>query len=557
MAENFKIGIMCDSMLLQLWEYASLERIKNSGYGDISLIIRNPSGKSRKNHQESTPGYSVVQFHQKLDALIFNKKNNYSKKKSISNLAKNVPVLVPEQIEDGNNVSFNKTDLSEIKKYNLDIILKFGFRSLKGEILHIPRYGIWSFPMSENNNPLKITGGYMEMINKEPVTDSMVTILTEVPENNTIISFSRESTCSYSINLTRNKIHWRSSLFVPRVLAGLHKYGEDYLKDLLKKHELEKENLSSQFQMPAVSTAILNLFSHFTLAFRKVVKKIFYTDAFKWVLFYNTNKCNARDAFQSNFNDFKKLLPPKGKFWADPFVVAKNGNYYVFVEEFIYRTNRGHISVLKLDQTGQLLNNQMIINKPYHMSYPFIIEQDNTYYMIPESSENGTIDLYKCTRFPDKWEYARNIMKNLKAVDTTLFFYNNKWWLFTVIDETKGISGCETELFLYYSDSVFSDTWKSHPLNPVVADARIARPAGNIFILDNKIYRPSQDCSVRYGNALNLNEIVSLSETEYLEVPVFRREPAWDKKLRGMHTYNFDNGFSIIDAYSYHRRGSF
>jgi hypothetical protein len=177
--------------------------------------------------------------------------------------------------------------------------------------------------------------------------------------------------------------------------------------------------------------------------------------------------------------------------------------------------------------------------------------------MIPESCSNRTVDLYRCTQFPCDWEFERNIMEDVRAVDTTLFFYNKRWWLFTVLEEIEGMETCETELFLYYSDDIFKGEWKSHPLNPVVADSRVARPAGNIFIEDGKIYRPSQDCSVRYGNALNLIEITTLSETQYEERIIYKERPDRSTKLKGMHTFNSSCGFSIIDAYSYHRRSIF
>ena len=83
--------------------------------------------------------------------------------------------------------------------------------------------------------------------------------------------------------------------------------------------------------------------------------------------------------------------------------------------------------------------------------------------MIPETCKNKTIDLYKCTEFPDKWEFDRHIMEDISAVDTTLFRYNDKWWLFTAVDQTDNISGCSTELFLYFTDDLFSGQMGKSP----------------------------------------------------------------------------------------------
>jgi hypothetical protein len=174
--------------------------------------------------------------------------------------------------------------------------------------------------------------------------------------------------------------------------------------------------------------------------------------------------------------------------------------------------------------------------------------------MIPETSQNKTIELFKCQDFPYKWEFTKKLMENLSAVDTTLFFHKNKWWLFTSIDETNNISGGSTELFLFFSDDLFSDVWESHPCNPIISDVRTARPAGRIFKQNNKIFRPSQDCSIRYGKGFNLNQITILSETEYEEKLILKVDTEWDKDLKGTHTFNFDEDITIIDAYSYRRR---
>jgi hypothetical protein len=285
---------------------------------------------------------------------------------------------------------------------------------------------------------------------------------------------------------------------------------------------------------------------------RKSLKKVFYSDPFSWVLLFKIK--DSKDFLNNSYSSFNRLQPSKDKFWADPFVISRDDKYSIFVEEFIYAKNKGHISVLELDKAGTLLRVKKLIDKPYHMSYPFVFESEGAYFMIPETGENRTIDLYKCIDFPDNWVFVKNIMKDVNAVDTTLFNYNGKWWLFTVIDEINSSLDGSPELFLFFTDNIFSGTWTSHPLNPVVSDIRIARPAGKVFIHNGNIYRPSQDCAGRYGKAFNINQILTLSETEYKEVRVRKIEPDWDSNLKGTHTFNFDGDFTVIDAYSMRRR---
>jgi hypothetical protein len=286
-----------------------------------------------------------------------------------------------------------------------------------------------------------------------------------------------------------------------------------------------------------------------TIILRLFYNRFFSKRNWNWFLLYRINN-RKTDIFPANLNKFESLKPKKDRFWADPFVISRDNKYYLFIEELIFKTNKGHISVIELDERGKLLRNDIIIEKPYHMSYPFVFEWNDTYYLVPETGNNKTIGLYKCTNFPRKWSFVMNLMENVPAKDSTLFYYHDKWWLFTAINEMSN-SPNHDELFLFYSSELLTTKWISHPCNPIISDIKTARPAGKIFIHDNKIYRPSQDCSGRYGRAFNLCQIITLTETAYEEILVSKVEANWNKKLKGTHTFNFDQNFTIIDTYCY------
>ena len=53
-----------------------------------------------------------------------------------------------------------------------------------------------------------------------------------------------------------------------------------------------------------------------------------------------------------------------------------------------------------------------------------------------------------------------------------------------------------------------------------------------------KFNRPAQNCAKRYGYGMQLNEIVTLSETDYEERPIRSIFPDWASDLRTTHTIN-------------------
>jgi hypothetical protein len=138
-------------------------------------------------------------------------------------------------------------------------------------------------------------------------------------------------------------------------------------------------------------------------------------------------------------------------------------------------------------------------------------------------------------------------MENVSAVDTTLFFRNNKWWLFTNMIENNGSSSWD-ELFLFYSDSPLSNNWIPHEKNPIISDVRSARSAGNFFKNSNSILRPSQNSSKNYGYSLVFNEIENINEHDYSEIIIQNIFPDWDKKITGIHTFNHLDGLTFIDG---------
>jgi hypothetical protein len=169
----------------------------------------------------------------------------------------------------------------------------------------------------------------------------------------------------------------------------------------------------------------------------------------------------------------------------------------------------------------------------------------NGYYMIPETRQNGTIELYRAVDFPDRWELEKVLFHNVQAVDSTLFDHHGKLWLFT----NMSISGGATtdELFIFYSDSPFGE-WVPHSKNPVVSDVRRSRPAGKLFWLNGSLYRPSQDNSLAYGYAVNLNRVDVLSEASYEETFVKQLKPTWLAGNRKTHTYNLSKELEVTDG---------
>jgi len=243
--------------------------------------------------------------------------------------------------------------------------------------------------------------------------------------------------------------------------------------------------------------------------------------------------------------DFKPLYPKKGHFYADPFIFKKHDKTYVFYEDYIFYKSKGVIAVREVYREGNFSNQKVVLERDYHLSYPFLFEWSGNIYMIPETSQNLTIEVYQATDFPERWELYKVLINNINASDTTLYQYAGKYWMFTHILNPNRMPN--VDLHLFYADSPFGE-WKSHPQNPVISDIRTARPGGNIFMINNNIIRPGQNCSICYGGSISLNNIEVISDNEYKEVIWEQIYPYGIPDNQCIHTFNFNEDYTVIDG---------
>jgi hypothetical protein len=240
------------------------------------------------------------------------------------------------------------------------------------------------------------------------------------------------------------------------------------------------------------------------------------------------------------------LGDPGHRFYADPFPVKWQGRTFVFFEDLDHRLGKGIISAVEFDANGPVANVVPVLEEPWHLSYPFLIEDNGELWMIPESSAHRDVPLYKCIRFPDKWERHSTLLSGLELADVTITRHNGLYYLFGAWRD--GTGGYSDTLAIYYADQLFGP-WLPHASNPVLMDRASVRPAGNFVNINGRLWRPVQDCSNGYGRALGLAEVLELTPTKYRQVVRHSLKPggpAWNG--RKLHTLNRCGQLEVIDG---------
>lgn len=241
------------------------------------------------------------------------------------------------------------------------------------------------------------------------------------------------------------------------------------------------------------------------------------------------------------------LIAPGADYWADPFPLCHEGRQWLFVEEFVAATGKGVISCLELQADGTAVRHGVVLEEPFHLSFPQVWRGPQCWYMTVESADGGKACLYRSEDLLDGWRCISDLLHGRNCVDPTLFQHEGNWYLFVNVSESGG--NPSDELFLFTSSQV-AGPYRPHPANPIVSDARSARMAGQVFVdARGRLIRPAQCCAPIYGTAVVFNQITELSQQAYAERTLSRLDADWMPGLDGCHTYYRDGNLEVLDAH--------
>lgn len=230
------------------------------------------------------------------------------------------------------------------------------------------------------------------------------------------------------------------------------------------------------------------------------------------------------------------------RWFADPFILdVDEDNFYVLVEDFVRSKNKACISLLTIDRKDYKLKKlEEVLEEQTHLSFPAIIRDKDNVYIYPENGASGTLKMYEFD--PDKRRFILNhTIVDKPLADAVLFQINKESYLITT--EGEEMNGRILNFYKKTESGFVLD-------RQITFDKSIARNAGEWFELNGKYYRPAQDCGLRYGAALELQEF---NPIDFSLKTIRRFEPTSKKYSLGIHTFNHYQGISVVDGYGYDR----
>ena len=444
-----------------------------------------------------------------------------------------VPVLEVEIAHRNDGWSPDEAGAEALRRCGIDVWLCFAASPPRSPLCSISRLGVWGIEIGQGVSAASIWGGAMELGAGSPVT--MVSVVDYSGRRKNPLCRTFGATVTNSVRRNRLVSLRKGMSLFRRSLERLIHDGAAQSPETAATPVPAYYPALRGPTVPAVGRLCWRLASNVAANRLHLLN---WRDQWQ-IAYYFSDSPN-----EWQFERLRYLVPPKDRFWADPFAVEHEGRSFIFFEELPFKTEKGRIMAVEVRENGEAGEPQVALERPYHLSYPFIFDWNGSLYMMPETAANGTVEIYRCEAFPLQWRLHEIVLDGISAYDATLWRQNDRWWMFVNVAEPGADS--TDELHLYWSTTPLGP-WTAHRGNPIISDVRCARPAGPLFSHDGNLYRPSQDCSLSYGHSVLINRVDVLHDDDYQETEVHRVSPGWRKDVLRVHTLGGSQRLRVMD----------
>lgn len=528
-----RVGIVLRSQVVPRWIQQFVTEVGRAAFASLALVVvlsARPSREAGRRHSWLYGMYSV------LDEKLFPLYPDPLERSPLRIDPASTPLLEVSSAPGATST------VDAIGEHDLDVLICLDSQPPGSNWNSLARHGIWSIRLGTTGNP----SGAREVLEGAPAIRSAVHALRQDGEVSHLISEAYRKIHKRSVHRTVAETHRRSPGVLLGALRDLHDSGPAL-------HEAARPEASLEgFAATRTPTNYETARGLLRMGKTLLGQSLQNAGSFnQWILGMHLDRTpsHAVPAWQLGAVPWTPLVPPRDRFWADPFPIRKFGRYYVFVEEYLYGRGRAHIAVMEVAGDGSVQAPVPVLERECHLSYPFLLEWKGETFMIPESGSDHCVDIYRAASFPDAWVQEGRLFDGLRAVDSTLIEMDGLWWLFAGVaqEQYSRPTDWHEELHLFHAPSPMGP-WVPHRHNPVKLDVRASRPAGALFWWNGELYRPAQDCSVRYGYAVSINRVLQLDTNGFREELAFRLTPDWFKGLLGTHTFNCASGLITIDG---------
>jgi hypothetical protein len=531
MSAPLRFAIMLQTNSLKLWQVDVVLKLIDSGIATPVLLIMNDGFLNEYNSSVHT-NHLLYRLYEKMflrTQYLFN-------------------VPLPKQFNDIDTIYcrtekkgrfseyFSKQDIETIHSYQADFILRFGFSIIRGEILNVAKYGVWSFHHSDEQIIRGGPAGFYEVLNKHKINGVILQKLTNHLDGGIILKKRYYKTVLHDYVFHLNKILGASTDMPLQVCRDILNNTAEYFDTKPSASKAKVFTIPDNFKMlrfincqvyRRIHRFLLEILIHERWAIGIADKPI---DA------YVDSGFVECDTWFAGMN--------KKQYVADPFAIETKQGYRIFFEQYYYAKGKAGLSFIDVSELSKFETISTLLHDNTHYSFPFIIEHQHETYILPEQHQKNNLQLYRLNKEKNQLLSSVNLLSEQTLIDPILHYDGHYWWLFGT---ENGLHSNE-KLHIYFSDNI-DGKYTAHPQNPVKVNPNGARMAGPIQSINGKLLRFAQDSSDYYGKRIAVFEIRSLSTTRYEETFCKYIQSANTNKFnKGIHTISTMGTLTLIDS---------
>src|SRR5216117_2393080 len=300
-----------------------------------------------------------------------------------------------------------------LQEEQLDVVLDPFCLLPDGRLAEPSRYGVWSITFGQSGDQrTQSTPAFWEVIEGRPSTETRLCIQRKGLSKTVSLYVSVAPTDRRSVSRSQNHVYWKMSAALARNVQMLWEDPDAFLD------RLEAAASFDVTRNPSRAPGNLEMLRAGTVLLGRYVSDKCVDTLYReqWALAYHHGTGD-----RLRMESFRQLIPPLDRYWADPFPIQVGSDYYIFHEELLFSTGKGSIVLTVVDDRGSLAQPVPVLEKEYHLSYPFVFQWDGDFFMTPQTASHE-VELYRCVNFPSRWRLERVLLSGLTAFDPTPAF---------------------------------------------------------------------------------------------------------------------------------------
>ena len=368
--EPLRFVILCDSLDFESWQAECLrETVASPSAIPVGVVIRSESASDpARNKWQKRWRERHLALWRLFDRFCVRPFSKAIRPVDLSELLGELPSHVDRPVKLSKfSESLAPESIEFIRTLRPDFVVRFAYGILRGEVLDVSPYGLWSF---HHGDPTKFRGqppGFWEMAKSAKTAGAILQVLSNELDAGRVLHSGEFQITTHSYAKTRDTLYYGVASWIKRVSSDIQLNGwENFPQSgVTEKGAIYKQPENGVM----ISFFIRTIAARFSAQFQYRLHRQDWSLAIVSAPIHVVAGLSGQDAQLSALKSAQWMLPPRGEFYADPFGVQTAANQIqVFFERFVWRDGRGDIATVQFD--GAAFGSvQDVLSTPTHLSY--------------------------------------------------------------------------------------------------------------------------------------------------------------------------------------------